>query len=75
MTPCKNNEDSWAAATFEGARIAQVREWKELSVEERFSWLCEMSEIAHDLALATGCTPPALNRERWQVSAGSQSIE
>lgn len=61
----KNTSDPWAAVTFEGARNAQGKEWSELPVEERFRWLCEMSELIHDQAIAAGRIPPALNDQRW----------
>lgn len=58
-------EDPWDAVTFEGARRAQAREFRELSSEDRFRWLCEMSELIAEQARQAGRTPPALDPERW----------
>jgi len=56
--------DPWAAATFEGARKAQTKEFAQLSLTERLRWCCEMSELIRKNEIAHGRIPPALKSDR-----------
>ena len=60
----QENEDSWSAATFEGARKAQNEEMARRPLIERLRWACEMSELIRKRDIAAGKTPPAL-RDRY----------
>lgn len=60
--------DPWAAATFDGARKAQTKEFAQLSLTERLRWCCEMSEMIRKNEIAMGRVPPALRADRHSLN-------
>lgn len=45
-------EQDWSAATFAGARLAMLRENLERTPQERIELMCDLSEVAEELARA-----------------------
>lgn len=46
-------EQDWSAATFAGARLAMLRENLERTPQERIELMCDLSEVAEELARAS----------------------
>ena len=45
-------EQDWSAATFAGARLAMLRANLERTPQERIELMCDLSEVAEELARA-----------------------
>lgn len=56
----------WSAASFDGARVAQAREFATRPFIERLKWNCEMSEMIRLKCLKEGKIPPALDSDRYK---------